>query len=74
MPLYDVSLPIREGMPTFPGDPQFKIEVEALIEEREQARELKDYQRADDIRNRLQQMGVILEDTPAGTRWKKEKL
>ncbi len=26
MPLYDVSLPLRDKMPLFPGDPAFKIE------------------------------------------------
>ncbi len=55
-------------------DPAFEAEVRALIDQREQARRGKDYARADEIRNRLRQMGVVLEDTPAGPRWKKEKL
>ena len=55
-------------------DPQLKSEVEALIEEREQVRRCKDYVRADEIRNHLRQRGIILEDTPEGVRWKKEKL
>ncbi len=44
--------------------------VEKLIEERNLARAKKDYSKADTIRNRLREMGVILEDTPSGTRWK----
>jgi cysteinyl-tRNA synthetase len=46
-------------------------EVELLIAEREQARKDKNFQRADEIRNQLQTRGIILEDTPGGTRWKK---
>ena len=55
-------------------DPQLQDEVQALIGEREQARSSKDFARADEIRDRLCRMGIILEDTPAGVRWKKEKL
>ena len=44
--------------------------VEKLIEERKQARGRKDFKRADEIRRQFDQMGVVLEDTPAGTRWK----
>ncbi len=55
-------------------DPQLQDEVQALIGEREQARSIKDFARADEIRDRLRRMGIILEDTPAGVRWKKEKL
>lgn len=52
-------------------DPAFKAEVEALIDEREKARREKDYARADEIRDRLREKQVVLEDTPCGTRWKK---
>ncbi|UCF96757.1 MAG: cysteine--tRNA ligase [Spirochaetaceae bacterium] len=55
-------------------DPQLKEEVEALIEQREQARRRRDYGRADEIRDQLRRKGVVLEDTPSGPRWKKEKL
>jgi cysteinyl-tRNA synthetase len=47
-------------------------EIEALIEERIQARKERNFARADEIRDRLQEMGIILEDTPQGTRWRKK--
>ena len=40
-----------------------------LIEERVQARKEKDWARADALRNRLQEMGVLLKDNPQGTEW-----
>lgn len=46
-------------------------EVEALIEERQQARQAKDFQRADEIRDQLKAQGIILEDTAQGLRWKR---
>jgi cysteinyl-tRNA synthetase len=46
-------------------------EIETMIGEREKARENKDYQKADQIRDRLQALGIALEDTKDGTRWKK---
>jgi cysteinyl-tRNA synthetase len=55
-------------------DPEFKAEVQALIDERERARCDKDYARADEIRNQLRRKQVVLEDTPSGPRWKIEKL
>jgi cysteinyl-tRNA synthetase len=48
-------------------------EIENMIWEREQARKNKKFKLADEIRERLLQMGIILEDTPQGTRWKKER-
>ncbi|AMA74473.1 cysteine--tRNA ligase [Aneurinibacillus thermoaerophilus] len=44
-------------------------EINTLIEERAQARKVRNFARADEIRNRLQEMGIIIEDTPQGTRW-----
>jgi cysteinyl-tRNA synthetase len=46
-------------------------EIEALIEERRAARAGRDFARADDIRRRLESRGILLEDTSAGTRWKR---
>ena len=53
-------------------DPEFEARVQALIDQREQARRARDYARADEIRNQLRELGVALEDTPAGPRWKKK--
>lgn len=47
-------------------------EVEALIAERQQAKMDKDYARADAVRARLKQMGVVLEDSKEGTKWRLE--
>ena len=44
--------------------------VEELIAARQQARKDKDWARADAIRDELTEMGVVLEDTPEGTRWR----
>jgi len=46
-------------------------EVERLIRERADARVNKDWARADIARKTLQEMGVIIEDTPQGTKWRK---
>ena len=45
-------------------------EIELLIEERLAARKARAFARSDAIRDDLKARGVILEDTPAGTRWK----
>jgi len=44
--------------------------IEAKIAERKQARADKDWKRADDIRDELAALGVVLEDGPEGTTWK----
>ncbi len=46
-------------------------EIEALINERQIARKNKDFARADEIRDNLADMGIILEDTREGVKWKK---
>ncbi|WP_294352831.1 cysteine--tRNA ligase [uncultured Clostridium sp.] len=46
-------------------------EIEALIEQRQQARKNRDFALADKIRDDLKDRGIILEDTPQGVRWKK---
>lgn len=45
--------------------------IEAKIAERVAAKKNKDYTLADKIRNALKEQGIILEDTPSGTTWKK---
>ncbi len=46
--------------------------IEILIRVRETARERRDFQTGDVIRDEMKGLGVALEDTPAGTRWKME--
>lgn len=46
-------------------------EIDALIEERIQARQNKDFARADEIRDQLKEMNILLEDTAQGIRWKR---
>ncbi len=46
-------------------------EVEALIEERQAARKNKDFKRADEIRDQLAAMGIVLKDTREGVTWKR---
>ena len=45
--------------------------VETLLEIRNKARKDKNYQLADYIRDKLQELGIAIEDTPVGTKWKK---
>ena len=44
-------------------------EVEELIEKRTAARKAKDFKTADEIRDKLKEMGITLEDTPQGVKW-----
>ena len=46
-------------------------EVEALIEKRQEARKNKDFALADEIRDKLTDMGIILEDTRQGVKWRR---
>jgi cysteinyl-tRNA synthetase len=46
-------------------------EVEALIAARQTARKEKNWSEADKIRDKLKEMGIVLEDTPQGVKWKK---
>ncbi|MGM9539821.1 DALR domain-containing protein, partial [Anaerovibrio sp.] len=46
-------------------------EIEALIAERAEAKKAKNWARADEIRDSLKAQGIILEDSAAGTKWKK---
>ncbi len=47
-------------------------EIERLIAERTAAKAEKNYARADEIRNTLSDMGVIVEDTPQGVKWRRK--
>ncbi len=47
-------------------------DIEALLQERVEARKKRDFNRADEIRDNLKEKNIILEDTPQGTRWKRD--
>jgi cysteinyl-tRNA synthetase len=47
--------------------------MELIITVRQEARQRKDWHTADVIRDRLKALGVIIEDTPHGSRWKRSQ-
>ena len=52
------------------GDPALKAEVEALLEQRAAARAAKDWPEADRIRDRLNELNVVVMDGPEGATWR----
>jgi cysteinyl-tRNA synthetase len=52
-------------------EPGLAEEVERLISEREDARQAKDFARADQIREELKHRGIALEDSKEGVRWRR---
>jgi cysteinyl-tRNA synthetase len=54
-----------------PPPEEISDDIEALIHERLEARRRKDFARSDAIRAELLARGIVLEDTPGGTRWKR---
>ena len=46
-------------------------EIEELISQRQQARKEKNWKLSDEIRDKLKDMGIVLEDTPQGVKWKR---
>jgi len=56
-----------------PAEPVLSdAEVEALIQQRQQARKARDFAKSDAIRKQLSDAGIILEDTKDGLRWKRK--
>lgn len=53
-------------------DESLDAQVEALIAERTEARANKNWARADEIRDLLNAMNIVLEDTPQGIRWRRK--
>jgi cysteinyl-tRNA synthetase len=47
-------------------------QIEALVQERNEAKRARDFARADAIRKQLTDAGVLLEDTKDGVRWKRK--
>jgi len=56
-----------------PLDAELQERINRLIEERADARKGKNWQRADEIRNELDKLGIVLEDTSQGTVWKRKR-
>jgi len=54
------------------GEADLDAEIEALIQQRTDARKSKDFAAADKIRDDLLARGIVLEDTPQGVKWKKK--
>jgi cysteinyl-tRNA synthetase len=52
------------------GSGEMEAQVRALIEERNEARRQKNWARSDEIRGQLKEMGVIIEDSKDGTKWR----
>jgi cysteinyl-tRNA synthetase len=63
----DAESYLRGGASANDGD----AEVDALVTQRNEAKANKDWSTADEIRNKLQEMGIVLEDGPSGTTWRR---
>ena len=50
-------------------DENKKIEIEKMIEDREIARQNKNFKKADEIREKLKKMNVLIDDTSKGAKW-----
>jgi len=70
---YLLGLLYNEPEAWFKGDnsDDEAAEIEALIAKRAEAKQNKDWATADTIRNELKTRGIVLEDSPTGTSWKK---
>ena len=64
--------PVEWLQSTAASDAIRAAEIEALIEQRQQAKLAKNYARADEIRAELLAQGVVLEDSREGTQWKRK--
>lgn len=56
---------------TFESTDLLDEEIEEMIQQRIQARKDRNFALADEIRDKLKDLNIILEDTPQGTRWKR---
>ena len=68
--LLEKAAKVREADALANADPELIARIEALIAERTEAKKERNFARADEIRAELTEMGVILEDTKEGTKYK----
>lgn len=67
-----IGLLEREPEDFLKGDTKTSLDIDALILQRHEAKASKNFKEADRIRYLLLENGVLLEDTPHGTIWRKE--
>ena len=67
--IYDLLSPL--GILQNTDEDGLDEKIEKMIEDRQRAREEKNFKEADRIRDELKAMGIILEDTAKGVRWKR---
>jgi cysteinyl-tRNA synthetase len=53
------------------ADDAMAAEIESLLHQRQEAKKMKDYARADSLRQKIESMGIVIEDTPAGPKWRR---
>ncbi|MFQ6071966.1 MAG: cysteine--tRNA ligase, partial [Methanosarcinales archaeon] len=72
--IYKVMLKFDQvfGVLTIEEKGELPSEIELLIKEREEARKNKNFKKADEIRNKLINIGIILEDTKEGVKWRRK--
>ena len=70
---YELAGEILGTLKDFDQEESFEQEIKKLIEEREEARKKKNWVESDQIRDKLKEKGILLEDTPEGVRWKRVK-
>jgi cysteinyl-tRNA synthetase len=61
---------LKLGQTASAEDPQAP-EIQRLVEERDAARKRRDFKASDSIRDKLKAMGIIIEDSPEGAKWKR---
>jgi len=68
----DVLGVVKDEYPEASGGDEVRIDgvIKIVIEQRAEARRNKYFEKADEIRDKLERAGVVLEDTPDGTEWR----